>query len=367
VAAPDLAVLGQDPRFRGGALALMEAFWAGATALGRDATFFYPEHPSLRGISVAGSPLDVPGLPPRFRHFDAGNQLSGGRRLAPALRDARSVWVVATAASFGYAALRSGRPYRGWLATGLPDEWAGRRPGLRTSRRLALRGNAPILRSLERRVLRGAERLCGISPSSAASIARAGGLPEDAVGWLPVPVDVDAFTPAPEEEWRATLEEPVLAFVGRAHDTRKNVRLLLDALPLLPKARVLLVGAPPRGPLPERVEATGPVPAIAPLLRRASLFVLPSFQEGFGIVAAEALAAGLPVVTTPSGGPEALVEESGGGVVLGGFSPDDLAGTVRRLLADPEALAELRQRGRDYVVREHSPARFRELLARELA
>jgi glycosyltransferase involved in cell wall biosynthesis len=364
VTPPDLAVLGQDPRFRGGALALMEAFWHGAVALGREARFFYAEHPSLRGVTV-DSPLDVPGLAPRFRHFDAGNHLASGR-LADQLRDARSLWVVATAASHGYAALRSGRSYRAWLATGLPDEWAGRRPGLHLSRRAALRVNAPILRSLERRVLRGAERLYGISPSSAASIARAGGLPEDAVGWLPIPVDVDAFTPAPDEEWATTLQKPVIAFVGRADDTRKNVRLLLDALPRIPEARALLVGAPPTT-LSDRVEATGRVPDIAPHLRRATLFVLPSLQEGFGIVAAEAMAAGLPVVATPSGGPEALVRESGGGVVLDSFSADDLAETVRRLLADRDALAEMRRRGREYVVREHSPARFQELLARELA
>jgi glycosyltransferase involved in cell wall biosynthesis len=361
---PDLAVLGQDPRFRGGALALMEAFWNGVTALGHEPAFFYAEHPTLRGASL-DSPLDVPGLPARFRHFDGGNHLAAGR-LAPELREARQLWVVATAASHGYPALRSGRPYRAWLATGLPDEWAGRRPGLRASRRLALRVNAPILRSLERRVLRGAERLFGISPSSAASIARAGGLPEDAVGWLPIPVDVDALTPASEEEWRSTLDAPVIAYVGRADDTRKNVGLLLDALQPLPEARVLLIGAPP-ATLPPRVEATGRVPDIAPHLRRASLFVLPSLQEGFGIVAAEAMAAGLPVVTTPSGGPEALVRESGGGVVLEGFSPDELAQTIGRLLADRDALADLRRRGREYVVREHSPARFRELLARELA
>ena len=160
--------------------------------------------------------------------------------------------------------------------------------------------------------------------------------------------------------------EPVLAFVGRADDTRKNVRLLLDALPLLPEARVLLIGSPPHGPLPDRVEATGVVPAVAPELQRATLFVLPSFQEGFGIAAAEALSAGLPVVTTPCGGPEAMVRDSGAGVVLPGFSAHELAAAVRDLLADPDRLAELRRRGRAYVAREHSTARFRELLAAAL-
>jgi phosphatidylinositol alpha-mannosyltransferase len=188
-------------------------------------------------------------------------------------------------------------------------------------------------------------------------------LPEEKVGILPIPVDVQAFTPS--DQWSAAPEQPMLAFVGRADDTRKNVRLLLDALPLLPEARVLLIGSAPSG-LPDRVEATGPVPSVAEHLRRATLFVLPSRQEGFGIVAAEALAAGLPVVTTPSGGPEALVAESGGGVVLEGFSPEELAASVRTLLGDPARLEEMRRRGREYVLREHSPARFRELLAEAL-
>jgi glycosyltransferase involved in cell wall biosynthesis len=363
VAAPDLAVLGVDPRFKGGALAQMEAFWHGAVALGRRPSFHYALHPSLAGASVEGSPLDVPGVPSAFRWFDAGNQALAGGWLAPELRDARELWVVSTSATHGYAALRSGRPYRAWIGTGLADEWAGRRPGLPASRRLALRVNAPFLRQLERRVLQGAERVYATTPWSRASVARAGGLPEEKVGILPIPVDVQAFTPS--DQWSAAPEQPMLAFVGRADDTRKNVRLLLDALPLLPKARVLLIGSAPSG-LPDRVEATGPVPSVAEHLRRATLFVLPSRQEGFGIVAAEALAAGLPVVTTPSGGPEALVADSGGGVVLEGFSPEELAASVRTLLGDPARLEEMRRRGREYVLREHSPARFRELLAEAL-
>ncbi len=306
-------------------------------------------------------------MPSRLRPFDAANQVAAGRRVAPRLRHAHDVWVVATSASNGYGAALSGRPYSAWISTGLEEEWAGRRQGLRASRRLAIRLNAPVLRRLERRVLAGADRVFSISPSSARGVARAGGLDEAAVGVLPVPIDLDRFTPAPEADWQARLRQPVLVFVGRANDPRKNVGLLLDALPLLPDARLLLVGAPPDGPLPDRVEATGAVQSVVPSLRRGTIFVLPSHQEGFGIVAAEAMAAGLPVVTTPSGGPEALVGDSGGGVVLSGFSAEELAETVRGLLADPVRLAEMRRLGGEYVAREHSPARLRELLAKELS
>lgn len=362
----DLAIVGADPRFGDGALAQMEAFWRGAEELGREPSFLYLAHPGLRRVSVDGSPLDTPGLKAPFGRLEAANQLAAGVRLGPRLRVARSVWVVSTSAAHGSPALRSGRPYRCWIGTGLSDEWAGRWPGLAASRRLAIRVNAPVLRRLERLVLRGAERVYATSPWSRASVARAGGLDESRIAILPIPVAVDELTPAPDENWRRTLAAPVLAFVGRADDTRKNVRLLLDALARLPEARVLLIGSPPEGPLPARVEATGRVPAIAPLLRRATLSVLPSLQEGFGIAAAEALAAGLPVVTTPCGGPEALVTESGGGVVLSGFSPDELAAVVRTLLADPARLEEMRRRGREHVLREHGPARFRELLAEAL-
>jgi glycosyltransferase involved in cell wall biosynthesis len=343
----DLAVLGPDPGFGGGGAAMVRAFMEAATAAGRTPELYHGRMPS------------------RTRPIDAANQVAFGRRVAPLLREARDVWVVATSASTGYGAALSRRPYSAWLATGHDDEWAGRRPSLRASRRLAIRVNAPVLRRLERRVLAGVDGVYGISPASALSVARAGRLDEADVGVLPIPVDVEQLTPSPG--WEATLAAPVLVFVGRANDSRKNARLLLDALPLLPAVRLLLVGDPPEGPLPERVEATGPVPSIAPFLRRGTLLVLPSFQEGFGIVVAEALAAGLPVVTTPSGGPEALVRRSGGGVVLHGFSAEELAATVRGLLGDHARLSEMRHRGRAYVVREHSPDRLRELLAELLS
>jgi phosphatidylinositol alpha-mannosyltransferase len=222
-----------------------------------------------------------------------------------------------------------------------------------------------VLSRLERAVLRGASALYTISPASRGPVARAAGVPEERVRVLPIPVDLASFAPLPDDEWRARLESPLLVFVGRADDPRKNVDLLLRALPAIrsawPGARVRLVGSPPRA-VPEGVEATGPVPDVGPYVREAALFVLPSLQEGFGIVAAEALAAGVPVLATPSGGPEELVRSSGGGVVLSGFDAAELAATATALLGDPDTLVSMRRRGREHVVREHWPERLRQLL-----
>jgi phosphatidylinositol alpha-1,6-mannosyltransferase len=102
-------------------------------------------------------------------------------------------------------------------------------------------------------------------------------------------------------------------------------------------------------------------------LRRGTLFVLPARQEGFGIVAAEAMAAGLPVISTPSGGPEHLLRSSGGGQVVGSFDPQELAEALVGLLADARTLSAMRAAGRAYVAREHSFDRFLHDLAAAVA
>ena len=363
----DLAVVAQDPRFGRGVLAQLEAFWRGAAGLGRRPELLYLRRRSLAGVDLTGSPLDLPGLPGPLSAVDALHQTIDARRLVPHLRPARSVWVVSTTASYGYPAARSGRPYACWIGTALADEHEARCRGLPTARRLALAANAPVLHRLERTVLRGAARVYATTPVTRDRLAAVADLDPGAIGVLPVPVDSSRFSPLPDDVWLAGLAAPTLVFVGAASDPRKNVGLLLDAFALLrrrlPMARLRLVGPPPAGDLPAGVEATGPVASVADHLRDAALLVLPSLQEGFGVVAAEALACGVPVLTTPSGGPEQLLRASGGGVVLDGFDPGELAEATTGLLESADTLARMRAAGREHVVREHSPERFQSLLA----
>jgi L-malate glycosyltransferase len=135
----------------------------------------------------------------------------------------------------------------------------------------------------------------------------------------------------------------------------KGHSVLLRAWPqvlaAVPDACLLLVGD---GPLRSEIEATieaerlgdsvrlvGAVDDVWPLLAQAHVFVLPTLHEPFGIVAAEAMAAGLPVVASDVGGLGEFVESGvSGKLVPVGDSPA-LAAEVAGLLGDPARRARL--------------------------
>jgi glycosyltransferase involved in cell wall biosynthesis len=365
----DLAIVGSDPDFGGGGRALTETLWHAAVELGRE--------PELHFLHYRRLPTALPGplvprrsVPQVVPGLDFVNVIAAGAVIAARVRGARTRFVSAAVAPHGLGAALSRRPYGCWAATSVRDEWSARRRGAGTARRLVYGAGRPLLSALERVILRRATVLWAISPASRASLAAAASLPEERIRVVPIPVDAERFAPLGDAEWEARLERPQLIFVGRADDPRKNVSLLLQGFERLrarvPEARLTLVGTRPAAALPPGVEAVGEVPSVAERLRGAALFVLPSLQEGFGLVVAEALAAGVPVLVTPSGGPEELVRASGGGEVLSGFDADELAERAAMLLYDRDRLRAMRRRGHVHVVREHDPVHLREALREAL-
>jgi glycosyltransferase involved in cell wall biosynthesis len=349
----DLAVLGQDPRFGGGAHAQTTAFCAAAEQLGREPELLFEPHPGLDGSLT-------------WRRVEALRQERAARRLAAPALHARSLWVVSSLAHNGGAAPRTGRAYGCWAGTTIDAEWSGRSPGLTRGRRALAAASLPAIRRLERSVLQGAARLYATSAASQASVADAAGTTVSDVGLLPIPVELDRFAPEPDDVWLARLDAPVLGFVGRLDDPRKNATLLVRAFAIvraeLPQARLRLIGSG-AAPVGAGIESLGFVDDVAAALRECALLVSAARQEGFGIAVAEALACGVPVVSTPSGGPEELLRASAGGLVLAGWSERELADAVLDLLADRARLLDMRRRGRGHVAREHAPERLRQLLA----
>jgi glycosyltransferase involved in cell wall biosynthesis len=134
------------------------------------------------------------------------------------------------------------------------------------------------------------------------------------------------------------------------------VRIVPEVLARLPRAlwpKFTLIGDGPerrrverevaRLGIAEHVELPGflPRPAIAELLARAALFVVPSAREALSIVAIEARAAGLPVVARVPSGVAEVVEDGVHG--LHARSSEELVAAIVRLMSDGELRRRMSQ------------------------
>ncbi|NLF30906.1 MAG: glycosyltransferase family 4 protein, partial [Planctomycetes bacterium] len=103
--------------------------------------------------------------------------------------------------------------------------------------------------------------------------------------------------------------------------------------------------------LRERVRFLGPLPqeTLADVYRQATLLAHPPLAEPFGMVVAEAMAAGLPVVATRVGGLAEVVQDGSTGLLVPPADPKALAKAIGELLADPDTARRFAAAGRLYA------------------
>jgi glycosyltransferase involved in cell wall biosynthesis len=95
----------------------------------------------------------------------------------------------------------------------------------------------------------------------------------------------------------------------------------------------------------------------------AQLFCLPTFAEGLGVVLLEAMASGLPVVSTLVMGVPEVVEDGETGLLVRPGRPDLLADAIRRLAGAPELRERMGSAGRRWVLEEFDVGRQAEAVA----
>lgn len=219
-----------------------------------------------------------------------------------------------------------------------------------TDRSRALRAMGGVLRPLMEKVT----ARIAVSPTArAVQVRHLGG---DAVE-IPNGVDVARFACGPR--WPVTGE--TVGFVGRFDEPRKGMPLLLDALcmlgPARPDLRLLVVGRGDTaalrraaGPWADRIEVLGPVDdAIkAAALRSVRVLCAPHRGgESFGIVLAEAMAAGAPVLAADLAAFRAVLGPAG--VLFPAGDAGALARSLAALLDDAPRRAALTAAGRERV------------------
>jgi len=198
---------------------------------------------------------------------------------------------------------------------------------------------------------RMADRFLAASSFTRSTLIENGAAPE-AIRVIPYGVDLDRFQPG---EHAARVSGPLrLLFVG-AINQRKGIKYLLQALRMMGPAPVevtvcgrIVDDLALFVPFASRVEVRPYVslPELLEAYRRADLFVFPSVAEGFAQVLLEALASGVPILSTTHTAAPDLIEEGREGFIVEPRRPDLLASRIEWAMNHRVQLADMRMAAR---------------------
>jgi D-inositol-3-phosphate glycosyltransferase len=221
----------------------------------------------------------------------------------------------------------------------------------------------------EGEVVAAADRLVANTADEARQLVELYGADASRVATVSPGVDLTLFRPGSSAEARRRLGLPadavVLVFAGRVQPL-KGPDIVLHAAAELLRARpslagrlvVVFVGGPSGSEVGApgrlsglaarlgiadcvRLEPPCPQRELADWYRAATVVLVPSHSESFGLVALEAQACGTPVVAAAVGGLRTAVRDGFSGVLVDGHDPLRYARVLDRLIAAPRRLAEL--------------------------
>ena len=165
------------------------------------------------------------------------------------------------------------------------------------------------------------------------------GTPENKITVIRNGVDLEEFYPGPAQRDNLGLpsNKTVALFVGEIQSSRKNLDTTLKALVEVPDLHLAVVGRETGSPylkmvknlgLQKRVTFLGYRTDVAEIMRTVDFFVFPSRYETFGLVVLEAMASGLPVITTKATAASELVDSKSGEILS---DPNDVTDLIRAL------------------------------------
>lgn len=311
-------------------------------------------------------------IPLIFPEIEFTQSIANSAAWREAVRDGDVFFAVCGTNLCSVPFVKLGVPFGSWTGTLLWEDRTDRLTSAPLIERVRDRLSRPILEYLERTGYRSADPAMVVSNYTAERIASKHGLPRDSIEVVPFPIDTTRFHPLRSEAGER--DGPVVLFAGRFNDPRKNVSLLIDSFATVleahPNSELWLMGDDPS----ERVRTLvadagvshvttfcGKVPAdeLSERYRNADVFAIPSNQEGLAIVGLEAMASGLPVVTTQCGGPTQYVEDGVNGYVVPRDDKEAFSEAIAAL-CDEERRKKMGDAARDLVEREYAERTVRD-------
>jgi UDP-glucose:(heptosyl)LPS alpha-1,3-glucosyltransferase len=211
----------------------------------------------------------------------------------------------------------------------LKQRW--KRTGLTGKFSIVLNPYHWLILGLERSILRGHRyiKIIAISELVKRNIMDNYSVSSEDIAVIYNPVDLEKFHPSNREKFRRKIRteyglsdnDVVALFVGSGFE-RKGVRYLIEAAERLDgDVSVMIVGKGSAKDLRhlirrQKVIFCGPQKGIEQFYAAADFFVFPTMYEPFGNVHLEALAAGLPVITTKNSGASEIIEDGKSGFVV---------------------------------------------------
>ncbi|MFP6654877.1 MAG: glycosyltransferase family 4 protein [Myxococcota bacterium] len=203
-------------------------------------------------------------------------------------------------------------------------------------------------------------KIVTVSEASRAAIEHYFKIPQKKISVVYNGTDTDIFRPLPEIE-----KEADLLFVGRTEDRKKGIGTMFEALSLLPSQITLKIvdgRIPSHGLVPKLIRKYGlegrvqivdrmlSVPDLVKQYSTARVALVPSFFEGFGFPASEAMACGLPVVANAAGAlPEVVGTDGRSGRLVPQRNARAMADAMWDILRDAEEATRMGRAARDRV------------------
>ncbi len=160
--------------------------------------------------------------------------------------------------------------------------------------------------------------------------------------------------------------EPSIIFVG-ANFQRKGLATLIEAVSIqkefLPDIRLHVIGEDRNQPALEnrsrRLNVQNNIvfhgrkanEEVKRMMAGADIFAMPSLTEGFGLVYAEAMQIGVPVIATKEGGLKEVVQDKEEALFVRPSDPHELAAAIQSLVNDRELISRLKRNGKSAVAR----------------